>query len=542
MKRNIFYFSLLLLIIQISSNLRQEKREKFLKKYTKEITIDSLEEGSEINLGLNLNEIKIDYDYNKINELIKDNNFPQSYNFFDKEKVNKIIKDQEYCGSCWAFSSTTALSYRFNKKGEKKIDLSPQYALSCLAGECRGVDEIDAQMNLIKNGTVNESCFGYSSQNGNVKKCPKKCEKNGQFTKYYAKKAYILDNYSKNNFYEIVTLIMDQLINEGPVSSSIPVYDDFRSININKKCTNDYIYAYDGISPKSGQHMVVIVGYGQINNRYYWLVQNSWGKYFCNDGFVKIEFGQIRIEQISFAYPYIENSQPNPNPITVRFDTLNKNKLCELKIKTTESNMNYWDDTLEITFEHTKGLDEINFQCNVNYLPNKGNVLNCYFGFENEFKSEGTYQFKDHLSIKNRNIFDLIGFENKTFYFYGPQFLDPFIDINKYPEEEDKSYYYVSEKGSLILFDDAKMEENSPIPKIYANENSKTPLKNCKREKVNRNIFGGHLVKCIIDSSEIKYFSQEPHLMLNSILCGGHSRKTNVYAYKLNKKNILFSE
>ena len=538
MKRNLFCFSLLFLIIQIFSNLSKEKREKFLKKYTKEISIDFLEEDSEINLGLNLNGINIDYDFNKINEVISNNNFPYSYNFFNKEGVNKIIKDQGNCGSCWTFATSTTLSYRFNKKGKKDLNLSPQYALSCLVGECRGVNQIDAEINLVKNGTVNESCFGYSSVDGTVLKCPKKCEKNGNFHKYYAKNAYILDNYSNKNFYEIVALIIDQLITEGPVSSSIPVYDDFMNLLIDKNCANDnFIYKYDGKSPYSGEHMVVIVGYGYINNRFYWLVQNSWGKNFCNDGLVKIEFGQIQIELISFTYPYINNTQPNPNPITINFDSLNKNQLCELKIKATESNVNKWFDSLEITFEHIKGYDRLNFQCSVNNIINKGNIINCYFGFENKYKKEGIYKYKEHLSIKNENIFNLIGFDNKEFYFYGPQFLDPFIDIDKYPEENDKSYYYISEKGSLILFNDQKMEDNSPIPKIYANEDSQKPLKNCKRETIiNDYLKKRHLVKCIIDSSEIKYFNKDYNLIQNSILCGGHNRPTNVYVYKLNKK------
>ena len=43
--------------------------------------------------------------------------------------MTPIIKNQGYCGSCWSFASSTALSYRFHKKGIN-VDLSPQYPLS----------------------------------------------------------------------------------------------------------------------------------------------------------------------------------------------------------------------------------------------------------------------------------------------------------------------------------------------------------------------------------------------------------------------------
>ena len=68
MKKEIFFISLLLLIIQAFSNLSKEKRQELIKKYIKVIYSSFLEEDSlnEINLGLNLNQVKIDYDFNEI--------------------------------------------------------------------------------------------------------------------------------------------------------------------------------------------------------------------------------------------------------------------------------------------------------------------------------------------------------------------------------------------------------------------------------------------------------------------------------------------
>lgn len=62
------------------------------------------------------------------------------------------------------------------------------------------------------------------------------------------------------------------MINYGPVVSSIIAYEDFQYGNF---CPD--IYSYDGISRNLGGHDIVIVGYGLYNDKYFWLIQNSWG-------------------------------------------------------------------------------------------------------------------------------------------------------------------------------------------------------------------------------------------------------------------------
>ena len=70
-------------------------------------------------------------------KLIKDNGFPESYNFFKDTNTKPNIKNQGSCGSCWALASTSALSYRYMKLGIN-VDFSPQHELSCYYGLCQG--------------------------------------------------------------------------------------------------------------------------------------------------------------------------------------------------------------------------------------------------------------------------------------------------------------------------------------------------------------------------------------------------------------------
>jgi len=80
----------------------------------------------------------------------------------------------------------------------------------------------------VKNGTVTEECQPYSSYDKYIEECPLKCKNGADIVKYYAKSAYgIINEYNENNYYDIVSIIMDQLINFGPVVSSIIAYEDF---------------------------------------------------------------------------------------------------------------------------------------------------------------------------------------------------------------------------------------------------------------------------------------------------------------------------
>jgi C1A family cysteine protease len=105
-----------------------------------------------------------------------------NYDFFKETNCTPNIKDQEYCGSCWAFASTTALAYRYHKLGID-VDLSPQYLISCYLKDCSAGDYIiNAQFALVTHGTVTEQCFPYSSGDGIiVDECPSECKNDEEF-------------------------------------------------------------------------------------------------------------------------------------------------------------------------------------------------------------------------------------------------------------------------------------------------------------------------------------------------------------------------
>ena len=110
-------------------------------------------------------------------------------------------------------------------------------------------------------------------------------------------------------------MVMDQLVTQGPVITGFNIYKDFRTFPyIKGNCLNK-VYTYDGVSQLEGSHAVTIVGYGILDNKIYWLIQNSWGKNWCDNGFIKMEIGQFI--EVSFTQPLISSGSKTPVEIEV---------------------------------------------------------------------------------------------------------------------------------------------------------------------------------------------------------------------------------
>ena len=73
-----------------------------------------------------------------------------------------------YCGSCWAFATSSAISDRLNiVKNNNNVStvLSPQYLLDCISAYdgCDGGDSYSVYKHAIKKGLVSESCSPYKA-------------------------------------------------------------------------------------------------------------------------------------------------------------------------------------------------------------------------------------------------------------------------------------------------------------------------------------------------------------------------------------------
>ena len=528
---------LIIHVFYINAILPPEKREELLNKYTKKISYESFYSPQNRDNFNDLQEdrpVSIKYNVEAIKGILKILNLNESFNFLEHNDISPNIKDQKKCGCSWAHASTTALSYRFKLKGID-VDLSPQDALSCYIRDCNYSNYlIDSQLNLIKNGTVTEKCLPFSSGDGTIKaECPKtKCQDGSAPKRYYSQNAYTTEGLSiKDDYNNIVTLILDQLKNRGPFVSDIMIFEDFEIMHKDKAKCHDTIYRYDGKSEYHGEHAVTIVGYGFTNNKFYWLAQNSWGKDSCLDGFVKIEFGQIGIETISFSEPYIEPEEgKNPQEVKLKYNKINEK--CTIDI-TSETDVNIWKNTIEFSFESDDGKDNFNIQCG--YVPLKNlNPINCNYELAYLIRPKQTFKFKKYQSLGKDNTFNLgeSSANIKNFTFFGVNNISAgFLQ---------ELYFYVSEEGSKIIlyFDEEDVGKNY-LPPIYSNYKQNTPLSDCKRKILyNHNSGNVNLIICELKSNEIDYFDNYTESNRNSVLYGilcGKREKANIYVYKYDK-------
>ena len=517
-----FEFIFICLILKINSILPDEKREELLKKYAKKISFeqninnnnDFFELNKKLNdeLYLQANPAPI-YEMDKIRNLIKKNGFPESYNFIKDTKVKPHIKDQGKCGSCWAFAATSALAYRYYKKGID-IDFSPQHELSCYKSACIGGNSlIDPQLSLIINGTLTEQCFPYSSQNGEIEQCPKKCkDPNIQYKKYYAKNAYTIQ-LNKNNIYDVTTIIIDQLITNGPVMTSILVYDDLDKLTNDKNCPN-MIYTYDGKSSYHGGHALVIVGYNFTEDKYYWIVENSLGENFCDHGYFNIEFGQAGVGSVSFAEPLIEKEESN-KLVEVKF--LKQDKMCNIEVDS-QSNLENWKTQLIIIYEHEKEKFEFDYICGISKIS-KNSKTKIYCNYENENVNayKGLFKYKTFRTNGKINNFVLgESFTKSQFIFYGNDKINPFGSLDFFRYNGNK-YTYISNYSRIIYFLYEPIGNDLYLPAISPNENTEYTLTRCNRTNIIKN--KQYISYCDITEEEIKYFDGE-NRMVSQGLCG----------------------
>ncbi|MCK5039683.1 MAG: DUF333 domain-containing protein [Candidatus Aenigmarchaeota archaeon] len=195
------------------------------------------------------------------------------------------VKNQWACGSCWAFTTISAVESRRKielNNPDYDIDLSEQTLVSCSdAGNCDGGSP-KLSLNYIKNkGIVDESCFSYlgcKDWNSTGKDCIEEyvCEK----CLNWKDNMINVVNYEK--LPASADAIKQAIKDYGPVIAYMVVYDnfDFYSSGIYNNPTGTY----------TGTHAISIIGYNDIKS--YWLCKNSWGSWWGENGYFKIDYSE----------------------------------------------------------------------------------------------------------------------------------------------------------------------------------------------------------------------------------------------------------
>ncbi|KAH7815975.1 putative cathepsin B5 cysteine protease [Monocercomonoides exilis] len=186
------------------------------------------------------------------------------------------VRNQEQCGSCWAFAVAETTGNRLNILGCGRGDMSPQDLVSCdkVDHGCNGGSPLFSWEWVKHSGITTEECIPYVSGGGRVPSCPKKCTNGSAIVRTKAKSVGLVKGDKMQN----------ELYSRGPFEAAFSVYEDFKSYKSG---------VYHHITGKMlGGHAVMVVGWGVEDGTPYWLIQNSWGTTWGEQGFFKILRGK----------------------------------------------------------------------------------------------------------------------------------------------------------------------------------------------------------------------------------------------------------
>ncbi|XP_045184511.2 procathepsin L-like [Mercenaria mercenaria] len=181
------------------------------------------------------------------------------------------IKNQGQCGSCWSFSTTGSLEGQNFKKTGKLVSLSEKNLMDCSKPEgnmgCEGGLMDQAFAYVIKNkGIDTEESYPYQPRNG---KCHFKSEDIGATET----SCMDIDVGSEDDLQAAVATV-------GPISVAIDAsHSSFQLYRSG-------VYNERRCSSKKLDHGVLAVGYGTEESKDYWLVKNSWGKSWGQEGYI----------------------------------------------------------------------------------------------------------------------------------------------------------------------------------------------------------------------------------------------------------------
>eukprot|EP00934_Nitzschia_sp_Nitz4_P004689 Nitzschia sp. Nitz4//scaffold64_size103689//72392//73557//NITZ4_004443-RA/size103689-snap-gene-0.119-mRNA-1//1//CDS//3329556151//4679//frame0 len=268
---------------------------------------------------------------------------PDAFTWADIDGVSYLTHSlnqhiPQYCGSCWAHGSLSSFADRIKiaRKGQgDDINLSIQYILNCgtqMAGSCYGGYHTST-FEFIKNvGYVpydtcqpymacsNDSKEGFCAHIDTTCSAATTCKTCDTFAgmggacveiDYFPNATvaeYGLIDYDEDDIEGTCHKIMAEIYSRGPVAATInaePIV----------KYTGG-IFTDDSFAQDTN-HIVSIVGWGMDpeTSTKYWIIRNSWGQYWGEMGYMRLEMGKnlLGIEgEIAWVTPggYTVNNFP----------------------------------------------------------------------------------------------------------------------------------------------------------------------------------------------------------------------------------------
>jgi cathepsin X len=243
-------------------------------------------------------------------DYLKSEDLPKSFTWCNKDGVNYCTMSRnqhipQYCGSCWAHGSVSALGDRIKIARQGKgidINLSVQHILNCgNVGSCHGGSIAGAYQWIHDISHATGTGISYETSNpylacssesdagicgGQDWSCtPENVAKTCSTFTSNGGECLGLNHYPNATVAEYGTIsgadaMAKEIYARGPIACGIDAAPILKYTG--------------GISKLPGEqvdHVVSVVGWGQDGLSQYWIVRNSWGEYWGEMGYIRVEKG-----------------------------------------------------------------------------------------------------------------------------------------------------------------------------------------------------------------------------------------------------------
>jgi len=204
------------------------------------------------------------------------------------------VKNQGDCGSCWAIASATVLeAHNEIYNGNHRV-FSTQQIVECTPnprhcggdGGCKGATAELAMDWVLKNGLADSSQIPYTAHDGACTMGSPTADMKAVLTQFSSAPAageggaaFGMTGWStlpKNEYEPLVRALAES----GPVAVSVAADTWFSyESGVFNGCGKDAVI----------DHAVVALGYGEENGKKFWVIQNSWGQDWGEQGRIRLE-------------------------------------------------------------------------------------------------------------------------------------------------------------------------------------------------------------------------------------------------------------